>query len=71
VAYSSSFPATYIQLNSADWAVTATGSNVGGSWVSAGSTLCCSGPLQAIPAGALVQVLGPSFATSTYLSHVP
>lgn len=71
VAFSSSFPVTYLQLHSANWSVAAVGGNTAGNWVNTVSSVCCTGTLQAIPAGVLVQVLGPNFTSNILIKHVP
>jgi hypothetical protein len=47
------------------------GGNVGGTWVNTGSSICCTGALQVIPAGTLVQVLGLSFVNNYFMTYIP
>lgn len=70
VAFSSSFPRTYVSLNRGDWTVTVAGSNDGTKWVTAGATVTGDASLQAVGA-ATVQVLGLSFVSSFSMTPAP
>jgi hypothetical protein len=66
-AYSTSFPATYVSLNRADWTIKLDGRNDSG-WESANAAVTGDSSLQSIGT-AKVQVLGPSFGRSNSIVY--
>jgi len=69
VAFSSSFPKTYLALNQADWTVTVIGGNNGANWVDTGSSVSGDTGWQTVSGN--LQVLGLSFGTNNVMQHTP
>jgi len=71
VAFTNSYPRTYLSLNRADWTVTVAGKNNGaGAWQNTTSSITGDGALQAV-GGASVQVLGLSFVREFTVVYKP